>query len=147
MAWKISRRESGRGSRPGITSLSCAAANALRNGASAERASASGANISQSKRALTTRLLGAAGMGLRAPLMGHVIDVLQHLIRRLHDLRVGLIGPLRDDHLDKLIHHVNVGVFQYALLQSAQTFRPARSTHNGITRGGGGGKEIVAIAQ
>ena len=86
-------------------------------------------------------------MGLRAPLMGHLVDVLQHLIRRLHDLRVGLIGPLRNDHLDEFIHHVDVGVFQHALLQSAQTFRAARRAHNGITRGGGLGKQTAAIAQ
>ena len=61
-------------------------------------------------------------MVLLSRLVRHVIDVLQHLIGGLHDLRVRLVCPLRNDHLNELIHHVYVGVFQHALLESAQTF-------------------------
>jgi len=121
MAWKISRRVSERGLVTGLTLHSSEGTrNALRTGASAAPASLAGAEMNKSPSAITNRLLTIATMSLRVFLLvGHAVDVLEHLIRCLHDLRVGLIGALRHDHLDELVYHVDVGVFQHALLQSA----------------------------
>src|ERR1035438_1043039 len=119
MAWKISWRESERSARSATAGIPCeVAAGVLPIGTSAAHASISGANITNnSRRTLATRVLTTWLIESQTQLVGHLIDILQHLIGSLHNLGIGLIGPLRDDHLDELVHHIDVGVFQHALLQ------------------------------
>ena len=66
-----------------------------------------------------------------APLLTrHRVDVLKHLVGSLNNLRIGLIGALRQDHLDEFFNYVDVGLFERALLNCAETFAAARCSKN-----------------
>jgi len=54
-------------------------------------------------------------------LLSQLVELLQHLIRSLHHSRVGFIGPLRENHGHKLVHHTDVRLFQLALQQGSQS--------------------------
>jgi len=58
------------------------------------------------------------------PISETSVDVLEHLIGGLRHLRVRLVRPLRQDHLNKFLDYVHVRLFLVSLLKGAQPSLP-----------------------
>src|SRR5256885_156081 len=82
----------------------------------------------------------------RPRLRGQTVDGLEHLVRGADHAGICFIGTLRDDHLDKLANHIDIGIFEHALLETAETFGAAGSADDGIAAGGSLKKIVVADA-
>src|SRR5258705_7938060 len=58
---------------------------------------------------------------MASPLAEHVGGGLQHLVGRADDLGVHLIGALGGDQVGDFGHHLDIGLFEIALLHVAKT--------------------------
>lgn len=52
-------------------------------------------------------------------LSGNVDELLEHIIRRRHDSRIGLVSELASDHVHKLSLQVNVGELERIRIDAA----------------------------
>ena len=51
----------------------------------------------------------------------NIVGYLKHLIGRLDRFTVGLIGSLGRNHINHLVYHTDIGHFQKALVNCAQS--------------------------
>ena len=77
-------------------------------------------------------------------LTNHVVDLGVHVVGNVHDLRVALVGALREDHLNELFDDIDIGVLEISLLQCSHASVAAGTVRDGISGGCRLFKEIAA---
>ena len=91
---------------------------------------------------------------MTSPLAEHVGGGLQHLVGRAHDLGVHLIGALGGDQVGDFGHHLDIGLFEIALLDVAidgggflvvQTPAGERYTRDGALQIDNQGRLVTAV--